>query len=95
MGYGISFREKAMFRTFFVCALAAAVAGCATAPSSPTQRSSQSASASPMCVRASRIPDDNCGTAGDKWSGKDLERTGAPNPGDAVAILDPTVQVHH
>ena len=84
-----------MFRTLFLCTLAAAVAGCATAPSSPTQRSSLSASASPMCVRASRIPDDNCGTPGDKWTHKDLERTGQANPGDALATLDPTVQVHH
>jgi hypothetical protein len=83
-----------MFRTLFFCALAAAVAGCAT-PSTPTQRSYQSASASPMCVRASRIPDDNCGTPGTKWADKDLERTGQPNPGDALATLDPTVQVHH
>jgi hypothetical protein len=69
------------------------MAGCAT-PSSPSHFS-QSASASPMCVRASRIPDDNCGTPGTKWRDKDLERTGLPNPGDALATLDPTVQVHH
>ena len=83
-----------MFRTLYLSALAAAVAGCAT-PSSPTRHSAPSASASPMCVRASRIPDDNCGTPGTKWRDKDLERTGLPNPGDALANLDPTVQVHH
>jgi hypothetical protein len=84
-----------MFRTLLLCALAAAAAGCTTAPSSPIRHASQSASASPMCVRASRIPDDNCGTAGSKWSDKDLERTGQTNPADALATLDPTVQAHH
>ena len=84
-----------MVRTVLLCALATAAAGCATAPSSQTEHFSQSASASPMCVRASRIPDDHCGVPGDKWHDKDLERTGRPNPGDALATLDPTVQVHH
>jgi len=89
-----------MSRTLLLCAClaAAGAVGCATSPSQPptAQRTTaRSAANDPLCVQASRIASDTCSTPGTKWSRQDLERTGQNNPADALAVLDPSVQVHH
>lgn len=75
-------------------ALSACVAGCAHM-SSPAQ--AQVASAPPAgCVypgTATRLPEpaSRCAAFGRSWSQDDLQRTGKPDVGQALQMLDPAV----
>jgi hypothetical protein len=85
-----------------VSAIAAALvlAACAaTAPNVKPSATSAAAAKNPACVTqtGSRIAGDrsDCTAFGRSYSGDDLDRTGRFNVGDALAVLDPSIKVHH
>jgi hypothetical protein len=84
------------------CCLAAAsvwVAGCTAAPpAQPDWRAAEAAADACVPRSASRIPEGSaqCSSGpGHAYSQEDIRRTGQPNVGDALQMLDPSVTVHH
>jgi putative hemolysin len=87
-------------RVVSAIAAALALAACATAtPNVKPNATSAAASKNPACVSqtGSRIPVEraDCTAFGRSYSGDDLDRTGRTTVGDALAVLDPSITVHH
>jgi len=85
-----------------VSAIAAALvlASCAaTNPNVKPNATSAAVAKNPACLgqTGNRIPGDraDCVAFGRSYSRDDIDRTGKTNLGDALAILDPSIAVHH
>jgi hypothetical protein len=83
-------------------AACAVVAGCSTSPPAPdvagsAVRTADAALPPAGCVAqsATRIPvgPSECVAAGHIWTGRAIQSTGATEPGAALRLLDPTVNV--
>lgn len=83
-------------RIAVVSLAAAALFGCATTAQNAKPNSAKAAQ-NPACLTdtGSRIAGTQCRGYGSSYSGTDIDKTGRVNAGDALAILDPSVTVHH
>lgn len=89
-----------MFRALLICTVVSACSvACTGAPSArPDTRAASNVPASCIRETASRIPTkpDQCqDAAGHSWSHDDIDRTGQPDVGNALRMLDPSVSIHH
>jgi hypothetical protein len=77
--------------------LTIALAACAsTPPPQPTQTAAAKAPTGCVPETATRIPASNpntCAGFGHSWTQQDISRTGQPDPGAALRMLDPSMTV--
>jgi hypothetical protein len=90
-----------MIRTLIICAVVSASAlGCSATPQPrPDTRVAADTPVRPCSVTsASRLPSkpgECSATPGRTYSQEDVQRTGQTNVGDALQMLDPSINVHH
>jgi len=93
---------NAKMRIAGIAAAAAGLALCGCAATSQNVNSTSASSAvmakDTYCLSAtgSRIPapQPNCVGYGRTYTGDDIQRTGSPLPGNALALMDPSITVH-
>jgi hypothetical protein len=70
--------------------------GCAATPPNSAKPATAAAVTDPSCLTdtGSQIPQ-KCRGHGRSYSSTDIDRTGQTTAGDALAILDPSITVHH
>jgi len=90
----------AFIRNAVVVVAGAALFGCASTAENAKSKPAVSAAAvkDPTCLTAtgSLIADTSkCRGFGRSYSTEDIQRTGSNSAGDALALLDPSITVHH
>lgn len=86
-----------MFKTLCFC-LAAALTACSTTGSQPPATARTAVAACPPNTTASRIQPraNECSASPIRtYSQDDVQRTGQPDLGNALQMLDPSISVHH
>jgi hypothetical protein len=78
-----------------------ALCGCAATPQNVNSASPSSAvmAKDTYCLTATgsrvKVAQPNCEGYGRTYTGEDIQRTGSPLTGDALALMDPSITVHH
>ncbi len=88
----------AYMRIAAVVLAGAALFGCATTAGNAKSKPPVAAAANdPTCLTdtGSRVPGTKCRGYGRAYSGNDIDKTGQTDAGNALAILDPSITVHH
>ncbi len=87
----------AYMRIAAVVLAGAALFGCATTAENAKSKPSVAAAQDPTCLTdtGSRVPGIKCRGYGRAYSGNDIDKTGQTDAGNALALLDPAITVHH